>query len=392
MAKKFMRDMSYSELMDEAKANSAAWHTADEQTRKDLENRNNAIYSYSDAVYGTKTTPLSKDGTREHTFDADSYYQSLVSKGREGGSRSTYSPQPIPSFGEWMQGSEYQMLSDQYSKLGQQSMENILAQLSARTGGLASSYAASAAQQGYNDYMGQLMDVARSMYEGDRAAMLAENEAAYDRYRDSVNDANYENQLQYNRYRDSVNDANYERQLLLDRAAQQAAQDEKNKAEARDRVETFLSRSGDLSALDSELLGATGLTDAELHGYADYYTNLIAAQQAEAAKKSTGGGDEPKPKLGVLDTILGMDRDHAEDYLMSNVDKENVARYLAMYDAAKAEPTVSNKVSADGRGQGIEIPRHGYFTWDSIVRLVDDGRVKEEYDEETNTYTYSWVG
>ena len=367
--------MSYDELMAEADSNSALWHTYDSNTQegrdaqKALENRNNAIFSYSDAVYGTKTTPLSADGTREHSFDADAYYQSLVSRGGDGDR--TYSPQPVPSFSEWMQGGEYQMLSDQYSKLGQQSMENILAQLSARTGGLASSYAAQVAQQGYNDYMDQLMEVARSMYEGDRAAMLAENEAAYDRYRDSVSDANYERQLQY------------------DLAAQQAAKDEKDEADARDRVLQQLAMNGDLSALDSSLLGATGLTDEELQGYADYYTNLIAAQEAEAAKKSTGGGGTPAPKLGVLDTILGMDRSHAEDYLMSNVGKDHVARYLEMYDEAKKAEAAKimsyNDLSKSAKSKltsmQLQMRRDGGLTEaqkNSLSRAVESGEITEE--------------
>lgn len=68
------------------------------------------------------------------------------------------------TYDNWLTSSDYQKLKDRYSYLGKKSMQDTLGQVSARTGGLASSYAGSVAQQSYNDYMTRLEEVARSMY------------------------------------------------------------------------------------------------------------------------------------------------------------------------------------------------------------------------------------
>ncbi len=52
----------------------------------------------------------------------------------------------------------------QYTRLGQMAYDDTLAKLSARTGGLASSYAGSAAQQRYGDYMRQMTEKIPALY------------------------------------------------------------------------------------------------------------------------------------------------------------------------------------------------------------------------------------
>ena len=56
----------------------------------------------------------------------------------------------------------YQQYKDSYTRNGERAMQDTLGQVSARTGGLASSYAGSAAQQTYDNYMGALADKSRS--------------------------------------------------------------------------------------------------------------------------------------------------------------------------------------------------------------------------------------
>ncbi|MBQ8004461.1 MAG: hypothetical protein IJ299_05145, partial [Oscillospiraceae bacterium] len=52
----------------------------------------------------------------------------------------------------------YAALSAQYTRNGQRAMQDTTAQLAARTGGLASSYAATAGNQAYANYMSELGD------------------------------------------------------------------------------------------------------------------------------------------------------------------------------------------------------------------------------------------
>jgi hypothetical protein len=101
------------------------------------------------------------------------------------------------NYGDWTKGDAYQALAGRYGENGRISMQNTLGQVASRTGGLASSYAASAAQQQYNQYMAQLEEVARQLYSQERddlmdSASLYRNLAndEYDRYRDSLSDYN----------------------------------------------------------------------------------------------------------------------------------------------------------------------------------------------------------
>ncbi len=99
------------------------------------------------------------------------------------------------NYDDWTKGSQYQALADRYSASGRMSMQDVLGQVASRTGGLASSYATTAAQQQYNQYMAQLEEVARQLYSQERgdlmdSASLYRNLAndEYDRYRDSLSD------------------------------------------------------------------------------------------------------------------------------------------------------------------------------------------------------------
>lgn len=101
------------------------------------------------------------------------------------------------NYDDWTKGSQYQALADRYGNNGRMSMQDVLGQVSSRTGGLASSYATTAAQQQYNQYMAQLEEVARQMYSQDRSDLLDNANL----YRNLAND-------EYDRYRDSLADYN----------------------------------------------------------------------------------------------------------------------------------------------------------------------------------------
>ena len=126
-----------------------------------------------------------------------------------------------------MRDPAYQAYAKIYGANGRRAMEDTLAQVSARTGGLASSYAGAASQQAYNRYMTeldsvipQLEQIAYSRYRNelndlgsDLDRQLALENLAYGRYRDKIGDAyNAFNTLAalegqaYGRYRDTVGD------------------------------------------------------------------------------------------------------------------------------------------------------------------------------------------
>ena len=101
------------------------------------------------------------------------------------------------NYDDWTKGSQYQALADRYGANGRMSMQDVLGQVASRTGGLASSYATTAAQQQYNQYMAQLEEVARQLYSQERGDLMGNASL----YRNLAND-------EYDRYRDSLSDYN----------------------------------------------------------------------------------------------------------------------------------------------------------------------------------------
>lgn len=204
----------------------------------------------------------------------------------------------------------YQQYKESYTRGGQRGMQDTLAQVSARTGGLASSYAQSAAQQTYNNYMAALADkvpelqqLAYSMYMDDIAMDRADldmlmglDTTDYGRWSDDRN-------FNYGAYRDSVADAqwqqNFNYQQAQDALAQQNWQTQWDYQVQQD----ALAREDALRKLMSGGGGSSG----------DYYEELPPS---------------------ILDTLYGFDtRGEAYDFLVrsghNNTQAEN---YMNFYD------------------------------------------------------------
>lgn len=121
----------------------------------------------------------------------------------------------------------YQQYAEAYTRNGRQAMNDTLAQMAARTGGLASSYANTASQQTYNNYMQALNDkipelrqIAYNMYmdEGNtmrnNLGMIQGLESTdYGRYQDALGQWNTDRNFSYGQYQDDwdryYNDRNF---------------------------------------------------------------------------------------------------------------------------------------------------------------------------------------
>lgn len=248
------------------------------------------------------------------------------------------------TYSGWKQGEEYKALQEMYRRNANQMSEDVIGQLSARTGGLASSYAAAAASQQYADVMSQLEAVARQMYEGDRGA-------AMDIY-----------QLQQQAADKAYDRAMVERQYKDNRTLQQKQEAETGRADARDRVNAYLAAGGSAANLDRALLQQSGYTDAEIAAFEQYYAQQIAA--ANAKGKSTGGGVE-KPRLTLAQTLEAIENGiineqtlaayeyyYGQPYKTEEDNKTNVAsskiagEYGSSFDKARA---TANAMRAKGR-------------------------------------------
>lgn len=139
------------------------------------------------------------------------------------------------NYTDWTKGDQYQALADRYGQQGRMSMQDVLGQISSRTGGLASSWAATSAQQQYNMLMSQLEDAAMDMYNVERndlydRANMARQYAQddYDRYVDDYNRWENDRNYQYQLNRDAIEDSRYDQewQYQQDQLARQQAEDQ----------------------------------------------------------------------------------------------------------------------------------------------------------------------
>jgi hypothetical protein len=118
----------------------------------------------------------------------------------------------------------YQQYKAQYTREGQRAMQDTLGQVAARTGGMASSYATTAAQQQNNYYMAQLSDKIPELYQlayqmylddidlqvQDLGLLQNASNTAYDRYRDTMSDWRDDRDFAYGMYRDDIADGQWQ--------------------------------------------------------------------------------------------------------------------------------------------------------------------------------------
>lgn len=251
-----------------------------------------------------------------------SKYQDLIDEltgsilGRE---KFSYDPETDPT---------YQIYKDQYTKAGQKAMEDTLGQVSARTGGLASSYAGTASQQAYNGYMSELaakipelQQMAYEMYmadldgkRSDLSMLMGLENSDYGRYqdalgqwntdrsfaygasRDALADRRYDNEWNYRVGRDQISDQRYQDETAYNREQDrkawehQSSQDEWNRA--LDKAET-LAAAGNFSGYR-----ALGYTDAEIadlkaaHDAIAYLTGRSGGSRSGSGGRKTGGKTE----------------------------------------------------------------------------------------------------
>lgn len=213
------------------------------------------------------------------------------------------------NYDKWTMGTSYADLAKRYSANGQKAMQDTLAQISARTGGLASSYAGTAAQQTYNDYMTKLEDAARAMYDAElseksgKASLLksladtdygryqdelsqfnADRNFAYGRERDAISDARYADELAYSRERDALEDKRYDDNTAYTRGKAE-------RAEARQSVQDYIATGRDPSRLDARLLEIAGYSNEELAGLREAAIRTLRTQSSTSGSSKKQAED-----------------------------------------------------------------------------------------------------
>lgn len=296
----------------------------------------------------------------------------------------------------------YQQYKESYTRSGERAMQDTLGQVSARTGGLASSYAGSAAQQTYDNYMGALADkipelkqLAYSMYQDEgntqRAnleMLVALEQGDYAKYADLLAQYNTDRSFDYGVHRDNISDERYEDETAYNR---ETYKDETEYNRALAKAQT-LAAGGDFSGYK-----ALGYTDQEIAGLKSAYNKAQASARSGGSKRGDSSASEDvyarMYKAGIRS------EGDAYAWLLSTgyntTQAGKLAGYYADWMKNQGDSGNSGSDAQIGNRHGdswIYIPGHGRFTYDEVENYVNSGKVIETYDSATNTYTYKWNG
>lgn len=267
----------------------------------------------------------------------------------------------------------YQSYAKQYAREGKRATDDTLAAASSQSGGIASSYALTAANQARNYYASQLSDKIPELYQkayerylkeyqqkqNDLSALNAVSQIDYDRYlndlsqynndrnfayqqyqhdysrlRNQLNDAQALDQLEYSKYRDEVgdyqNDRNFRYQQLLDTISNNQYEDEKNYSRAQDQA-NFRDYSG------LEKFGFNMDSQRAQDALSDEYLWLeLGSGYADL------GDYESVDRLGIDSTNLREDRKKAlEQALLEN---QLTQKQIENYDRSWADDEYSSQL------------------------------------------------
>lgn len=302
----------------------------------------------------------------------------------------------------------YQQYKESYTRNGERAMQDTLGQVSARTGGLASSYAGSAAQQTYDNYMGALADkipelkqLAYSMYQdegntqranlemlealeqGDYAKyadLLAQYNTDrsfdYGVHRDNIGDERYNNEWNYSVGRDQIADKRYEDETAYNR---ETYKDETEYNRALAKAQT-LAAGGDFSGYK-----ALGYTDQEIAGLKSAYNKAQASARSGGGSSRGGssGGSKRGGSSASEDVYAGMykagirSEGDAYAWLLSAGYNTTQAGKLAGYYADWMK-NQGGKGSGSGGKTSLDWDQdEGIFTWNgrsysSVEQLLNE--------------------
>lgn len=249
----------------------------------------------------------------------------------------------------------YQQYKDRYQNLGRQAMMDTMGNATALTGGYGSSYATTAGNQAYQQYLQQLNDVVPELYQQaynrytqEGNDLLNQYNLAYGRYRDAVgdweNERSYANSDYWQRY--NADYANY--QNMLNYWNQMAQQENANYYTDRDYAYNLAMAIIKERKMPSDaILAAAGMTQAD-------------AQQLGARVSSGGSGGSKKKSSGGTggDTGTGGLSDYAQQMLTTSQQLLNKGvsqtQVLNRVDFARTQKSGSGQQLTSSEAQTIK--------------------------------------
>lgn len=298
----------------------------------------------------------------------------------------------------------YAALSAQYTKNGQRAMQDTIAQMAARTGGLASSYAASAGNQAYANYMSELggripelQQLAYQMYNDDynkqlQQAQIAQNlydsaltkyqndrSFAYGQYADTRN-------MNYNLLNDMISGARYGDETAYNRDWQQkqwdygVSQDEYTKTQnAQNQISAWVEQGISAEYIPQSVKEASGWTDDEI--------NRMSGAAKKNTKTTTSTSSSPKISSAYGDVVeeLWGETDAAviDDFLKMNIAAKKITqagadeiRKVVLGSGGGSPSQVDRRANADKSPYGTEYNNAKYV----VAKMRNEGRTQEEIE------------
>lgn len=260
----------------------------------------------------------------------------------------------------------WQSAKDQYVHAGRRAMEDTMGQTAALTGGYSSSYAQSAGQQQYDEYMTKLNAKVAEYAQMARANYDADTDKLYDR----LNYAQSMAQQDYERGRDALADQRYEQEWAQqqrayedDLAYRQWQQQQSGQNRAYEMVMQMIATGQTPSA---ELLAQAGVGADYARSMANYYAQQAAGSgSGGSGGRSYGGGsgsgDDGKKQRTLNDYATTMrnlsnagNRDEAnalmeEMYASKNLSASEKEYLVKLYDKLFGDKAGSSSGSGGAR-------------------------------------------
>lgn len=331
---------------------------------------------------------------------------------------------------DYTQDPLYQQYLEQYLREGNRSMQDTLGAVSARTGGLASSWAQTAAQEANDYYASQAADKIPELYQlaydmylkdldgkvQDLGLLQSMSNSQYDRYRDTMSDWQNDRAFAYNKYRDQVGDSQWNQNFNY-----QAGRDQVNDArydtewnyqvdrdklsDARYDSETAYDRAMAMLSAgvmpSSDLLSKAGLTGIQAAA-------IIASANSAKASKSSGssGGKKSTSSSGKQDYdslfAAAWKSKYPKSYIANNYKKYGFDSQTGLYDAYQewdangvkpyhTTETQSDEMLNQNGSTWVHIPGLGRITYSELEGYLQSGKVKESTDSRTGKAVYRLV-
>lgn len=384
-------DDDQSAIRDEMNRNSQLWHMADDAERERLHARNLALakllnenggdISFDDAS-GTWGGSAGRKQTQEDRITVPSGGDYSYPTAPKYDNR--YDEKLNEIVDEILQRDPfsysaaddplYKYYQGQYERNGDKAMRDTLGQVAARTGGLGSSYAGSAAQQQYNDYMQGLNDIvpelyklAYSMYQDEadtqraNAEMLQALEAGdYAKFQDLLAQYNTDRSFNYGVFKDQ-RDFNYQQQRdSISDARYDSEWEYKKNADADDLLLEYakLAKSGSsggnsqssMKLSTAKDMAEQGIFSDEVlqafydNGYTDEYLTATYGYEPDKANGGAPDGYDPAYFRAAMNNLSALLAQGKMDNAVSGIDsfwnklseeqREQVQELLSRYGLA----------------------------------------------------------